>query len=649
MNIRRFSALLLLGAGTLFAQTTSFRYFYDDANEIFRVLDSTGTLIEYVYDAAGNITQINRSTVTPNALSIFNITPLSGSWGNTITIYGQNFSAIVGNDVVKINGLTVSILSATSSQLVILIPANATTGQITVTVNGVTVSSGPTLVYTQLPSALNEAVAAPLSVLNGVDPGSVLPTGTNEANAKLFSVSNNITLLPTGQNEAYSLFSVLNGVVPGSVPAAGANEAAFRPFSVLNGAYPGAISTTGMNEAAFWPFSVLNGAVPGSVPATGANEAPVWPFSVLNGVIPGSVIPTGSNEFDLPPFSLHNGAVGAGSNARPSTAAVNAPQASGAPGKPRALLSSGRTSPGSTLSISAAFDAASPAATVEFMINGSSFGVYAAPYQFDLTVPFTVSTLRVTAVAHAPNGATQPSDEVAVSVVPQSVGRLRGRLVDADGAPIAGTPVTLAFSGLRAEIFRFDRQPTEMPSLAGLTPAAEQTVSSLDLRNPEGVFGPNPLAAGISPDFVVRFTAALSVPEEGDYAFSLRGHEGVALRIAGQTVPDGGKIHLEKGSVPLEALAFAGAGAMEVQLMWQPPGQPMQQLPQGALWSRETGLQTLSGATGEFEFSEMPNTLGLVKVVTAGAESDALAPASEDAGVVVARKITPQANGKEQK
>jgi hypothetical protein len=88
---------------------------------------------------------------------------------------------------------------------------------------------------------------------------------------------------------------------------------------------------------------------------------------------------------------------------------------------------------------------------------------------------------------------------------------------------------------------------------------------------------------------------------------------------------------------------------MEVQLMWQPPGQQMQQLPEGALWSRETGLQTLTGAAGEFEFSAVPNSLGFVKVVTAGAESDALAPASEDAGVVVARKITPQANGKEQK
>jgi YD repeat-containing protein len=71
----------------------TFRYFYDDANELFRVLDSTGTLIEYIYDPSGNITKVNRSTVSPSAVAILNITPLTGAVGSNVTIYGQNFSA----------------------------------------------------------------------------------------------------------------------------------------------------------------------------------------------------------------------------------------------------------------------------------------------------------------------------------------------------------------------------------------------------------------------------------------------------------------------------------------------------------------------------------------------------------------------------
>jgi len=53
---------------------TSLRYFYDDANELFRVIDSTGTLTEYIYDPAG----ISRRSTGPPRLgspAIFNITP----------------------------------------------------------------------------------------------------------------------------------------------------------------------------------------------------------------------------------------------------------------------------------------------------------------------------------------------------------------------------------------------------------------------------------------------------------------------------------------------------------------------------------------------------------------------------------------------
>ena len=182
-------AVWLVVAQALFAQSpVSFRYFYDDANELFRVVDSTGTMIEYVYDPAGNIIQINRTTVAAGALSILNVTPMSGAPGNTITILGQGFSTVAANNVVKMNGVAATVVSATATQLVIQVPAGTTSGQITVTVNGVTVSSGPTLVFNPLPP----------SVISGVSPASA-------------AGGQNVTITVTGSNLLLASFYFANG------------------------------------------------------------------------------------------------------------------------------------------------------------------------------------------------------------------------------------------------------------------------------------------------------------------------------------------------------------------------------------------------------------------------------------------------------
>src|SRR5665213_4469289 len=139
-------------AFTCHAQSpVSFRYFYYDSGELFRVLDSTGTLVEYIIDPTGNITQTNRLAVATSAPAILSLAPFTAGTGANIIIYGQNFSLTPGNDVVMINGVAATVISATANQLVVQVPSGVTAGQITVTVNGVTVSSGPTVIFTPLP------------------------------------------------------------------------------------------------------------------------------------------------------------------------------------------------------------------------------------------------------------------------------------------------------------------------------------------------------------------------------------------------------------------------------------------------------------------------------------------------------------------
>ena len=139
------SAKVALGQGTI-----SFRYFYDELGQLTKVVDSTGVVIEYVYDSVGNLLEIERSVLSsPTALAIFNVIPRQGPEGTQVTIQGQGFSATPSQNTVLFNGTAATVSSATATQLVVTVPAGATTGPISVTVGGVTVQGGT---FTVLPS-----------------------------------------------------------------------------------------------------------------------------------------------------------------------------------------------------------------------------------------------------------------------------------------------------------------------------------------------------------------------------------------------------------------------------------------------------------------------------------------------------------------
>ena len=103
------------------------------------MVDPSGNDAIYVYDAVGSVLQINRSMVTPGQLAIFDVNPISGMVGATATVRGQGFSTDASSDAVEFNGVAATVTSATTSTLVVTVPAGATTGPVSVTVGGVTV------------------------------------------------------------------------------------------------------------------------------------------------------------------------------------------------------------------------------------------------------------------------------------------------------------------------------------------------------------------------------------------------------------------------------------------------------------------------------------------------------------------------------
>ncbi len=76
-------------------------------------------------------------TVTiPIIPTITSIDPTSGKVGTIVTITGTNFSTTAGENTVSFNGTEATVTEATATTITTIVPAGATTGNVTVTVDG---------------------------------------------------------------------------------------------------------------------------------------------------------------------------------------------------------------------------------------------------------------------------------------------------------------------------------------------------------------------------------------------------------------------------------------------------------------------------------------------------------------------------------
>ena len=108
--------------------------------------DAASNVVQYSYDAAGNIVGIQR--VNPAPITLASFSPASGPPGAAITISGTGFSGTAALNAVSFNGATATVTAASASSLVVTVPANATTGRVSVTVGGNTIASTQDFVVT---------------------------------------------------------------------------------------------------------------------------------------------------------------------------------------------------------------------------------------------------------------------------------------------------------------------------------------------------------------------------------------------------------------------------------------------------------------------------------------------------------------------
>jgi hypothetical protein len=134
-------------AGVRLAQHIAARAFSLLAGFLFATASlAASNVIQYTYDAAGNITNITRQSTGGFAITSF--TPSSGPVGTAVTIYGMGFSATPANNAVTFNGTAATVTASDSGSIATMVPSGATTGRIAVTVGGVTVMSSLDFVVT---------------------------------------------------------------------------------------------------------------------------------------------------------------------------------------------------------------------------------------------------------------------------------------------------------------------------------------------------------------------------------------------------------------------------------------------------------------------------------------------------------------------
>ena len=168
-----------------------------------------GNVMQYTYDAAGNIIGIQRTSGPPVSISGFS--PTSGPAGTSVTITGAGFNATPANNAVMFNGTAASISSSSATSISTTVPTGATTGRIQVTVAGVTATSAQDFVVTT-PGA---PIITSFTPTTGASGTSVSVTGTNFDTAGTTVKLNGVTA-----TSSTSSTTALSFTVPGAAASA---------------------------------------------------------------------------------------------------------------------------------------------------------------------------------------------------------------------------------------------------------------------------------------------------------------------------------------------------------------------------------------------------------------------------------------------
>lgn len=288
--------LSLFAAG---AQAGTVQYVYDELGRLVAEIDTAGDTTLYVYDAAGNLSSVSRSSSAQ--FRIVGFAPTRGTFGDTVTIFGTGFIANPAQNSVTFNSTPATVTAATTTSLVTTVPSGASSGPIAVTnTNGSATTAQPFIViFPPLITAVNPSAVSRGATTRVTVSGSQLST----ARVVNFEQAGIVARIVPGTSDTAL---VVDLTVAGTVPVGS------YAFSITNdagktnsGSVTVTVSTSVLGDVvtAGRPLSVhLPAVIPGAPPGNAMSVTP--PLSVhLPAVIPGA--PQGNAMTVSQPLSVH--------------------------------------------------------------------------------------------------------------------------------------------------------------------------------------------------------------------------------------------------------------------------------------------------------------------------------------------------------
>jgi gliding motility-associated-like protein len=180
------------------------------------VIVPAGATNQPIYITVNSLTAYSSTSfIVTSAPVITSFTPTSGPVGTTVTIEGTNFSTTPADNIVLFGTVQTAVISATLTQLTVIVPAGATTQPITVRVNGLTTSTITS--FTVTASATLPPVIMSFNPNSGQVGTTVTVTGSNFST----NISNNIVRFGTVQGAVISATATQLAVI---VPAGATSQ-----------------------------------------------------------------------------------------------------------------------------------------------------------------------------------------------------------------------------------------------------------------------------------------------------------------------------------------------------------------------------------------------------------------------------------------
>jgi hypothetical protein len=114
----------------------------------------------FSYDGSQNYSTTAHAQATPNALKILSLSPQQGKTGTVVVISGSGFGDARGTSTVSFNGLPALTSAWSNTSITVTVPADAKSGPVVVTVNGIPSNGVDFKVAGKLPAPKNFQISS---------------------------------------------------------------------------------------------------------------------------------------------------------------------------------------------------------------------------------------------------------------------------------------------------------------------------------------------------------------------------------------------------------------------------------------------------------------------------------------------------------